>query len=374
MNVIYISVKEIIQILRDKRAMIMMVLFPMLLMTILGSALSGAFEGSSINLNTKIIYTIKGEGELSKAFASYMDGIKDMGIEFQSAKSEEEGLSSIKDATYSCYIKLDANSNKLELYKNERYDFSANLIEGTLKFFVDKYNVIYEISKVNPSKINELTKNKHLDYVESLSLEKNSEPRAKDFYAITMMTLIIMYSSLTGAYSIIGEKTRKTKDRIFISPTKKYEFFMGKLTGTVIVTMLQMIVLILFSKFVLRANLGENMLIVLAMVLVQITMAISIGIGIAMLIDNEATVTSLLNTIIPFTVFLGGGYIPLDQFGSSILNNLSKLSPLKWTNEALFKVIYASDYSLVNHAVIINLCVAFIFIVLASAKLRKSQA
>jgi ABC-2 type transport system permease protein len=373
MNIIYISVKEIIQILRDKRAMIMMVLFPMLLMTILGIALSGAFEGSSINLNSKIIYTIKGEGELSKAFTSYMDGIKDMGIEFQGAKSEEEGLSSIKDATYSCYIKLDAGSNKLELYKNERYDFSANLIESTLRFFVDKFNVIYEISKVNPTKVNELSQNNQVDYVESLSLEKKSEPRAKDFYAITMMTLIIMYSSLTGAYSIIGEKTRKTKDRIFISPTKKYEFFMGKLTGTVIVTMLQMIVVILFSKFVLRANLGENILLVLAMVLVQIIMAISIGIGVAMLIDNEATVTSLLNTITPFTVFLGGGYIPLDQFGSSILNSLSKLSPLKWTNEALFKVIYASDYSLVNHAVIINLCVAFIFIVLASAKLRKSQ-
>jgi ABC-2 type transport system permease protein len=178
---------------------------------------------------------------------------------------------------------------------------------------------------------------------------------------------------MTASYGITKERVRKTYNRVLISPIKRYEFFIGKLFGSIILTIIQMIVVILFSKYVLNAYLGENMLIFGLIILAEIIMAVSLGQGIAFLVKNETAVSGLLNAIIPIMVLLGGGYFPLEQFGSNILTTVAKISPLKWINDALFKVIYANDYSRVLQAIFINLIVAVAFLMAASIKYREEK-
>lgn len=374
MNIIKIIIKDIKHNLRNRGAMILMVLFPIVLMSILGLALSGVFEGEKINLNTKVIYSSIGKGNLETAFEDFESSLKNMGVEFLKTNNEDEGIKSVKDAAYSAYIKIDENANKLTLYKNNRFDFSAGLIESSLGSFVDKYNLYYEISKVNPAALNEIISSKtNLELVKTVGLEKNRTPRAKDYYAVTMLTLIILYSSMTASYGITKERVRKTYNRVLISPIKRYEFFIGKLFGSGLLTIFQMIVVISFSKYVLNAYLGENMLTFGLIIFSEIIMAVSLGQGIAFLVKNETAVSGLLNAIIPIMVLLGGGYFPLEQFGSNILTTVAKISPLKWINDALFKVIYGNDYSKVLPAILINLAVAVAFLLAASIKYREEK-
>jgi ABC-2 type transport system permease protein len=371
MNIIKIMTKDIKHNLRNKRAMMMMVLFPIALMSILGMSLSGVFEGTKINLNTKVIYSNTGSGSLEKAFEDFSGSLKDIGVKFVKTDSEEEGISSVKNTTYSAYIKIDENENKLVLYKNDRFNFSAGLIENALGSFIEKYNLYNEVGKVKPSALNEIISSKtNTELVKTVGLEKKREPRAKDYYAITMLTLIIMYSTMTASYAITNERVRKTYNRIFMSPTKRQEYFIGKLLGSVLVTTIQIIIVILFSKYVLKAYLGDNLLVFSILVLSEIIMAVSLGQGAAFLMKNDAAVSGLLNGIVPFMVLLGGGYFPLEQFESNILITIAKISPLKWINGALFKVIYSNDYSQVVPAVAINITVAVIFVILASFKYR----
>lgn len=371
MNIIKIMTKDIKHNLRNKRAMMMMVLFPIALMSILGMSLSGVFEGTKINLNTKVMYSNTGSGSLEKAFEDFSGSLKDIGVKFVKTDSEEEGISSVKNTTYSAYIKIDENENKLVLYKNDRFNFSAGLIENALGSFIEKYNLYNEVGKVKPSALNEIISSKtNTELVKTVGLEKKREPRAKDYYAITMLTLIIMYSTLTASYAITNERVRKTYNRILMSPTKRQEYFIGKLLGSVLVTTIQIIIVILFSKYVLKAYLGDNLLVFSILVLSEIIMAVSLGQGAAFLMKNDAAVSGLLNGIVPFMVLLGGGYFPLEQFESNILIIIAKISPLKWINGALLKVIYSNDYSQVVPAVAINITVAVIFVILASFKYR----
>ncbi|MFL0245958.1 ABC transporter permease [Candidatus Clostridium stratigraminis] len=374
MNIIKIIIKDIKHNLRNRGAMILMVLFPIVLMSILGLALSGVFEGEKINFNTKVIYSSTGIGNLEKAFEGFESSLKNMGVQFLKINNEEDGIKSVKDAAYNAYIKIDEKENKLTLYKNNRFDFSAGLIESSLSSFVDRYNLYYEISKVNPAALNEIVSSKtNSELVKTVGLEKNRAPRAKDYYAVTMLTLIILYSSMTASYGIIKERVRKTYNRVLISPIKRYEFFIGKLFGSVILTIFQMIVVVLFSKYVLNAYLGENMLIFGLIILSEIIMAVSLGQGIAFLVKNETAANGLLNAIIPIIVLLGGGYFPLEQFGSNILTTIAQISPLKWINDALFNVIYSNDYSKVLLAILINLMVAVVFLMAASIKYREEK-
>lgn len=375
MNIIIIMLKDLKHNFRNKRALMMMVLFPIVLMSVLGLCLSGAFEGNKINFNTKIVYSISGNGSLEKPFMDFSNSLKDMGILFIKSNSEKEALDGVKNTEYSAYVKIDETEKKFTLYKNDKFDFSASLIESALKSFVQRYNVLYEISKVNPSSLNAIgNSSTKKTFINTIGLDKKRAPRAKDYYAITMLTLIIMYGSMSSSSAIINERIRKTYSRVIGTPVRRYEYFVGKLFGSVLVTTLQILLVVLFSKYILKAYLGENLVVYGIIIFSEIIMSVSIGQGIAYIIKNDSVVHGLLNAIIPIMVLLGGGYFPLEQFGSNILSAAAKISPIKWVNDSILNVIYDGDYSKVIPAVVINLSIAFVFIILASKKYQGEAA
>ncbi|MFZ3171347.1 MAG: hypothetical protein WA118_05145 [Carboxydocellales bacterium] len=47
-------------------------------------------------------------------------------------------------------------------------------------------------------------------------------------------------------------------------------------------------------------------------------MAVSLGLGLAFILKDEV-LTGILNLLIPIVVFLGGGYMPIDGLGKTIL-------------------------------------------------------
>jgi ABC-2 type transport system permease protein len=202
------------------------------------------------------------------------------------------------------------------------------------------------------------------------TLAQRKSPKSMDYYAISILTLFILYSSLTGSFAVKGEKIMKTADRLMCCPVKKYEILIGKILGTFIVSSLQVTIVFLFTRFVLKADWGTNLGVIILLLLSEILMAVSLGIGLAFAIKNDMAITAIIQTIIPFIAFLGGGYIPVDNFNKYLLN-VADFTPLRWINRSLFQVIYANDFSTVWGAVIINLAIAVIFVTIASVKIRR---
>lgn len=199
------------------------------------------------------------------------------------------------------------------------------------------------------------------------SLGEKTKPTAMDYYAVSMLTLIILYSSITGAHAIKSERVTKTINRLICSPAKKYQIFIGKIFGSLAITILQVLIVIVVSKYVLKAYWGSHVGIVLLLVGAEIIMAVSMGIAVSFLVKNESGV---LNILVPLIAFFGGAYGPVEMYGANVLR-FSDLSPLRWINKATFSVIYSNDFSTVGAAIGINLCVAVIFIVIASLHFRK---
>lgn len=370
MNIINIMIKEIKQILRDKQSMALMIAFPIVLILILGSALSGQFK-SSINLdNVNILYTSE-EGKVSEGFKGFMDSAKEMGMKFTESKDLNEGLKKIKNADYTCYVVV--KDDGLTLYKNEIYDFKANLVEGILQTFIDRYNTIFQIASVNPAALSKIDLNKTPESVKIVPLQGNRQPKAVDYYSVTMTTLIIMYAAGYGTWCIRGERIMKTGSRIFSSPVRKYEVLIAKLTGGIFATSLQILIVFIVSKYIIGAYWGNHIGIVFLILLSQVIMIISLGAGIAFVIKNDVAASSFLNTLIPFLVFLGGGYVPLEQFGSKALLSIAKISPVRWVNDSIFEAIFANSISKAGTAITLNLAVATIFITVSSILFRKEE-
>ena len=371
MKTLAIIQKELKQHLRDKKANLIMILMPIVLILILSKAFSQNFSETIQFDDVKVLYTLNAEEGLKESFIQFTETLnEDLGIEFIETENKKEGLSAIKESKYACYIMIE---EEIEIYKNERYNFKANLVESILRSFAQRYDAINEIAKTNPQVLAEILSNEDVEYTELKSLNSKNAPSSLDYYAITMLTLMMLYSSLTGFSTVKYEQYLKTQNRIFASPVRKHEYLTGKIIGSLAISVLQALAIFVFGKYLLNANWGNDIFTVLCIIIAECIMMVSLGACIAVLVKNAGAGSSALNIIVPLIAFLGGGYVPLSQMGS-VINKMSVVSPLRWINDAIFRVIYDNDYRYVPIAVIVCLFIATVSITLTAIKTGKEKS
>jgi ABC-2 type transport system permease protein len=266
------------------------------------------------------------------------------------------------------------NLKRFTIIKNDKYSLQADIFKSILDTFIQRFNLQVEIAKENPAAIQAMSYDEAFKAVDRVSLDKKRTPRAIDYYAVTMITLIVLYGTMGSSYGIIGERTRKTEGRVLTSPVSKAEFLAAKVIGSVLITVLQIAVVVLVSRFILGAYFGENILPVALILLSEIVMAVSLGVGVAFLIKNESAANGILNGIIPVIAFLGGAYVPLDMPNGETFLKFTNISPLRWVNRSIINTIYSGDTSTVFQTIIINLAIAVIFIAISSGIFRKEAA
>jgi ABC-2 type transport system permease protein len=373
MNIIFIIIKEVKHSFRDKKSMGMMILFPIVLILVLGAALKTSFD-TSIDIGTpKILYSIEGTGIVSDNFkTSFIQKGKEFKIEFIKIDDINSAKKKLISKQCDAIIVLKAD-NKIEFYKSDVESLKAGMAESILSIYVQQFNVISDIIKVNPRVINSILNDNNADYSIITSVNKVAKPSSFDYYTIAEIALIIMYAAMTGLFGIASEKNSKTRNRVLTSPVRKHQFLIGKTTGGVIGTMLQIAIVVLFSKYMLKANWGSDIFTVLLIFGSEIVMAISLGVGLGFIFKNENVANGILNLFIIVMVYLGGSYGPVDGMGGKTFQAITFLSPVRWVNRSIMDVIYNNNYSRVSSAILINLGAAVVFLAIASLLFRKES-
>ncbi len=368
MKVLLIILKEIKHNIRNYKANAMMILFPIILIIILGAAFSGTFD-STIKLGEiNVLYTIDenvntADPMFEKAFNSFRDGMnKEHDIKFEETEDINVGMAGIENKQYDAYFHITGDPVRADMYKNESSGFKTGIVENAMGSFLDTYVTMSVIARNNPAALTAQQSPDSGGYVKISSIDRKRQPGSTDYYAITMLTLFLLYATLTGFWGVRSEIEEKTAARILCSPTTNYQLLAGKVLGGITVTILQALVVILFSGLILKADWGEDLFTVALLVISYSIMAVSIGVALAYMIRNGEAASGILNSVIPVLVFLGGGYVPLETMNAN-LSTIASISPVKWINSALLNVIYDGNYSSVAVSVCINLGMAVLFIV-----------
>lgn len=368
MRVLRITVKEFKQNMRDYKGNALMILLPIVLITILGAAFSGLFSNTISLGDEKILYKVDvtENVQFTAAFENFCKILNDeTGIVFEEAEDVETAKADTENHTFSALVHITENPLQINLYKNERAGFSTTLMENSLNSFIKTYDAMAAIAMNNPSAFSKLQVEEYKKYVRIRSLDPKRQPGSTDYYSTTMLTLIMLYSSLTGFWAIRGEIEQKTAPRILSSPVYSIELLTGKVIGCIFVTVLQGLVVVLFSRWVLNAYWGQDILPVALLLLTYAFMTVSIGVALAFLIRSSDAASGILNTLIPVLVFLGGGYVPLSVMNGFIAK-IAQISPVYWINSALFKIIYDRDYSSMPASIAINLGIAMLSLIISA--------
>lgn len=372
MNILSIAIKEMKHDFRDRRTLLFMLGFPIVLMLILGLALTNAFSSEISVGDVKVaVKDATGGGSLSEAFAGFAKEVGKTGVTFEPLKPGANGREEVENNHVSGYVEL--TNQGISLYGSSRDAIESNIVQGMLASFTDKYNAAAAAARIEPAKTEMVLATGGSDYIRELSVDANRTPGSVDYYALAMTVMVGMWAAMGAGALIQGEVLRGTAVRLVIAPIRKSEIFVGKMLGGIISNLLFVMVIILFSKYVFKAYWGHHMGVVIAVLVSEVIMAMSLGLAGSYLLKGTAS-RGVISLVVQLMSFFGGAYFPiLDDEGGGLMGFLVNLSPIRWANHGLTQVIYADNVSAAWPVLMLNIGFAALFLGVSILAMRRRE-
>ncbi len=170
-------------------------------------------------------------------------------------------------------------------------------------------------------------------------------PTYSEFSAVGMTVLFVFLAAQMTARSIFDEKREGTFRRLMAAPISKSALLGGKLLPNFILVLIQIAVLF-FTGGVVIGLIGLKPLdfnvdwpSLLIMSLATALCSTSLGIFIAAIAKTEAQVGAFASLALFLAGLLAGSFVPLFLFPEG-LENLARVVPLYWANQAYFGLFF----------------------------------
>ncbi len=161
---------------------------------------------------------------------------------------------------------------------------------------------------------------------------------ATQYYAITMTVMFLGFAGMTGLQSIIQEKDQRTMGRILAAPGSRLEFVAGKFLGVLFIAASQFIVLMVGTHFIYRVDWGSNWT---GLFLLAAAYAITMS-GLATLVSattsNVKAAVTVWMLVIQVITALGGGMVPISQLPKS-MTRIASVLPNYWATMGFFDLV-----------------------------------
>ena len=193
-------------------------------------------------------------------------------------------------------------------------------------------------------------------------------------FLTTGLLLMFTMGLINSSVSIIMEDRKQmTMTRIYTAPVRAYEIALGNFMGSFIIGFLQIVIVLIISRYVMGFDyglpFGSHLIILLFFMLASLGIATTVS-GLA---KNSNVIGMINNLIITPTCMIGGCFWPIEIM-PSFMQKLANFVPQKWAIEAIQNL--ASGQTLAQNSIQIAVLTLFAIILLGfgSVVLRPSEA
>jgi ABC-2 type transport system permease protein len=193
-----------------------------------------------------------------------------------------------------------------------------------------------------------------------------------EYYSVAMMTMFILFAASHGGRMLLEEKENMTYQRMVIAGTSKLAIIAGKILTVFLIALLQMGIMILFSRFALKVDWGSTA----PVLLVSLSAAFAIaGIGGTLAaatyrVGNYKMASIFETAIIQTMALLGGSFFPVDIM-PSFLQKLSFFSINGVALKAYLKIMRGYGLEAVSGSIAVLAAIGVIFALLSVVLLRE---
>ncbi len=346
MSIWWLTLKDLLLIGRDKKAILTLIMMPLLLIAILGAAFGDMFEGEGdvpIEKFTLGVVNLD-NGPLGKVLSDevFAKGLEEQ-IRIKYFKQEEMKVQ-IKDHKISVGIVIDADfssslmsgdETQIKLISVPNPGIKSMIVKSVIEQFTQTIAIETETAKLVQQKAgqngNNLGANQgtipgmkqqevekqitHSSFITEKTVKPDSEPvGAFQYYAAAMGVMFLLMTIVEGVSAMILEKEQEVYKRLLVSNLSYANYLAGKMLGLIIIGLIQAFVIIIGTRLIFGVSWGESWVGVVMMTFAFVISACGLGVLVGAFIKKEKTfnVAGILGTQI--MAALGGSMAPLYIF------------------------------------------------------------
>ena len=168
---------------------------------------------------------------------------------------------------------------------------------------------------------------------------------AYQYYAISLLVYGMLSGAMTASNCFMERDIKRPNLRIIYSPVGGFPIHFSKTLASFIFDYSLHILLIVVLCPLLHVTLGSQPLFFILLMAPVEFAAVALGTFFCCIFHCEETTSMLLSLTISLLCILGGTFLSFDGMGST-LAFISKLSPVKWLNDAFFALSCDNSLSL----------------------------
>lgn len=326
--------KEALHILHTPEALLLMLLLPICITWVLGTAFSGVVS-PVIKLPETDIPVVTDGGFLGRTYVNMADN-----AHLHLTLIDEEALQKgVTDGSIRQYIR--ATQQGVTHFTDDPSGIDAMLVRTYSRIFLNQS--AFALTQLQKGRL-PLQSAPSDDHVRLEGIAGKNGPTSFGYYGVTMITMIVMYGAMQAVDQMTNEGKERTYLRLKASPFSMRKVFFYKALAASLVLLLQVVVLLLFSSLVYHVP-YRSIPTVIVILIPMMLFATSLGVLAAQVFKQQAAATGFLNLIVVVTVFLGGGYVMIDESTGPLYKMLS-FSPVGWVNKGIFRFVYSNDMSI----------------------------
>ncbi|WP_440113375.1 ABC transporter permease [Paenibacillus sp. QZ-Y1] len=388
MNIWHICVFELRRILKIRSVVLNLFILPLLLIFILGTALSSAMdngEGTTPDpVRVGIIQAESSSGWASKALNTFVTSpaIASM-MTVKPMSAEEEAVHALRRGELDFAVIIPADLEE-QIMKGEEVrlqwilgkDGTLNVMGQTLfTRFTDELNRQVAAAKVLGPKavaakaVGSQTDASNASYIAVSSPGKvGTSYSASQYYAASMLAMFMLYAGMTTSNSLFGERDKKTLTRLQAAPIGNGVIFAGKVAGNSLLAFMQAIIIVWMTHWLYGVNWGTHpWLIVLICVLITLA-SMTFGIIVALVCKNAASASATLQGIIIAMTFISGGFTPI---AIDFVQQLSQFTVNHWALQSFLRMMLDAPVSEIMYSITMLGAVCAVMVTAAALIYRK---
>ena len=218
---------------------------------------------------------------------------------------------------------------------------------------------------------------KDIDRLLDIDVEVKEVPLGKripgsiDYYAVTMLVMILMFAGLNGMDLFHKGLLSDTGNRARIAPISKPALIGGLLAASTLTSFLQGMVTFVFSGLVYGVYWGERIPLVLLTLFAVVLFSQSLCILMLMVLRNQGAVNGVAQALIWVMTFVSKGYAKVD-FGP--MDEVFQYTPNAMAQTVIFGAIFGGNEAKMMMSLFILFGLALIFFILSFLSGRRRLA
>ncbi|MCH5439615.1 ABC transporter permease [Bacillus cereus group sp. Bc222] len=380
----------------DRRGFMMMLIMPLLLTAILGSALSNIFDNGGIP-KTVIGYYQVGNDEFADVFQKDVLQSKELkdDVKVKIVNSQEELEDMLKEKKIDVGIVIpkkwseqvqDGKLKEPKVFIDPSKDIQAKIAESMVRSFSERVqtvavstkSVVTELANSQHSNVEQVAKEvsgdlqtvatSGADNIEKGTIGKKTVA-AMQYYAAAMLVMFLLYNITVGAKSVVTEQRTETLARLFSTPTSSFSILFGKFLGTLLFACIQFGIFIVATHFMFHVEWGGDLSQIVAVGMSYAICVSGLSMLIAAFIREEKTADVMGGIGIQILAILGGSMLPIYVFPDT-LQTIANVAPNKWALTSFLNIMSGTSWDVLL-PVIFSLCGAgIVSVMIGTLRLR----